>query len=68
MSVRKYSVMISGHRTSVSLEPEFYAALKDIAAKRGMTPAELITLIDADRTDSLSSSIRVFVLKTVSGD
>lgn len=68
MSVRKYSVMISGHRTSVSLEPEFYAALKDIAAKREMTPAELITLIDADRTDSLSSSIRVFVLKTVSGD
>ena len=68
MSVRKYSVMISGHRTSVSLEPEFYAALKDTAAKRGMTPAELITLIDADRTDSLSSSIRVFVLKTVSGD
>lgn len=68
MSARKYSVMISGHRTSVSLEPEFYAALKDIAAKRGMTPAELITRIDADRTDSLSSSIRVFVLKTVSGD
>ncbi|HAW34233.1 MAG TPA: aryl-sulfate sulfotransferase [Alphaproteobacteria bacterium] len=68
MSARKYSVMISGHRTSVSLEPEFYAALKDIAAKRGMTPAELITRIDADRTDSLSSSIRVFVLKTVSGN
>lgn len=68
MSVRKYSVMISGHRTSVSLEPEFYAALKDIAAKRGMTPAELITRIDADRTDSLSSSIRVFVLKTISGN
>ena len=68
MSVRKYSVMISGHRTSVSLEPEFYAALKKIAAAEGMTPAELITRIDAERTDSLSSSLRVFVLKTVSGD
>lgn len=68
MSVRKYSVMIAGHRTSVSLEPEFYAALKKIAAAERMTPAELITRIDAERTDSLSSSLRVFVLKTVSGD
>ncbi len=68
MSVRKYSVMIAGHRTSVSLEPEFYAALKKIAAGKGMTPAELITRIDAERTDSLSSSLRVFVLKAVSGD
>lgn len=68
MSVRKYSVMIAGHRTSVSLEPEFYAALKKIAADKGMTPAELITQIDAERTDSLSSSLRVFVLKAVSGD
>lgn len=68
MSVRKYSVMIAGHRTSVSLEPEFYAALKKIAAGKGMTPAELITQIDAERTDSLSSSLRVFVLKAVSED
>ncbi len=68
MSVRKYSVMIAGHRTSVSLEPEFYATLKKIAADKGMTPAELITQIDAERTDSLSSSLRVFVLKAVSGD
>ncbi len=68
MSVRKYSVMIAGHRTSVSLEPEFYATLKKIAADKGMTPAELITRIDAERTDSLSSSLRVFVLKAVSGD
>ena len=68
MSVRKYSVMISGHRTSVSLEPEFYTALKDIAAKRGLSPAELITQIDTNRKDALSSSIRVFILKAVSGN
>ena len=34
MSIRKYSVMIAGHRTSVSLEPEFWEELKKLAARR----------------------------------
>ncbi|MBR4126380.1 MAG: ribbon-helix-helix domain-containing protein [Alphaproteobacteria bacterium] len=65
MSIDKHSVMIAEHRTSVSLEPEFWDALKRIAVKRETTPAELITRIDADRTGGLSSALRVFVLKTV---
>ena len=65
MSVFKHSVMIAGHRTSVSLEPEFWDALKRIAAKQGTTPADLITRIDANRAGGLSSALRVFVLKTV---
>lgn len=65
MSVRKYSVMIAEHRTSVSLEPEFWNALKQIAGKKKTTVADLITRIDADRTGGLSSALRVFVLKTV---
>lgn len=64
MSVRKYSVMIAEHRTSVSLEPEFWDALRQIAKERKTTPAVLITEIDAGRTGGLSSALRVFVLKT----
>ena len=65
MSVDKHSVMIAEHRTSISLEPEFWNVLKKIAAKRKTTPAELITRIDANRTGGLSSALRVFILKTV---
>ena len=65
MSISKHSVMIAGHRTSISLEPEFWNVLKKIAAKQGTTPAELITRIDANRAGGLSSALRVFILKTV---
>lgn len=65
MSIRKYSVMIAGHRTSVSLEPEFWDALKRIAGQQNMTPAELITRIDANRAGGLSSALRVYVLNAL---
>ncbi|MBP3402783.1 MAG: ribbon-helix-helix domain-containing protein [Alphaproteobacteria bacterium] len=65
MSIRKYSVMIAGHRTSVSLEPEFWEELKKLAARRNLTPAELITRIDADRKGSLSSELRLYVLRAL---
>ena len=65
MSIRKYSVMIAGHRTSVSLEPEFWEELKKQAARQNLTSAELITQIDADRKGSLSSELRLYVLRTL---
>ena len=65
MNIPKHSVMIAGHRTSISLEPEFWDALKQIAKKQNTTPAELSTSIDANRAGGLSSALRVFVLKTV---
>jgi len=67
--VRKYSVSLHGHRTSFSLEEEFFAALKDIAARRGRSLASLIADVDDERPDSynLSSALRVFVLKDVQG-
>ena len=69
MSIKKYSVMIAGHRTSISLEPEFWEELKKLAAQEHLTTAELITRIDADRTDGLSSSLRLYVLRAlVSGN
>jgi len=65
VAVEKRSVLIAGHRTSVSLEPEFWAALKAIAAKQGSSLNRLIAEIDAERSGNLSSAIRVFVLKTL---
>ena len=62
MTIRKYSVMIAGHRTSISLEPEFWEELKKQARQQNLTPAELITRIDADRTGGLSSALRVYLL------
>lgn len=58
----KRSVTLSGHRTSISLEPEFWAALKRIAADRGRTLGALVAEIDTARTGNLSSALRVFVL------
>jgi len=61
--VSKRSIVIAGHKTSVSLEDEFWDSLKEIASERGTTPAALVTAIDADRQHvNLSSAIRLFVL------
>ena len=64
--VTKRSVMIAGHRTSVSLEDPFWEALREIAAARGQSVQALIGGIDAEREgQNLSSAIRVFVLANV---
>jgi predicted DNA-binding ribbon-helix-helix protein len=61
--VPKRSVYIAGHKTSVSLEDEFWDSLKEIAGERGMTLQQLIGRIDGDRQHpNLSSAIRLFVL------
>jgi predicted DNA-binding ribbon-helix-helix protein len=59
----KHSVIIRGHKTSVSLEKAFWTALKEIADLRGITMTYLVSSIDADRKHAnLSSAIRLFVL------
>jgi predicted DNA-binding ribbon-helix-helix protein len=61
--VIKRSIEIAGHRTSISLEDEFWSALKDIATARGVTLRSLIAEIDAGRGETnLSSAIRLAVL------
>ena len=61
--VSKRSIVIAGHKTSVSVEDEFWNSLKEIARERNMTLAELVGAIDADRQHAnLSSAIRLFVL------
>jgi predicted DNA-binding ribbon-helix-helix protein len=66
-SLKKRSVNIAGHSTSVTLEHAFWDALKDIAGERGISVAALIADIDRAReadpsAPNLSSAIRVFVL------
>jgi predicted DNA-binding ribbon-helix-helix protein len=61
--VVKRSIVIAGHKTSVSLEDAFWKALKEIARLRRVTLSELIGSIDSDRMQgNLSSAIRLFVL------
>lgn len=63
-SVAKHSIVIAGHRTSISLEDAFWRALKEFAEARGISLAGLVAEIDAGRGDAnLSSAIRVFVLQ-----
>ncbi|WP_406854290.1 ribbon-helix-helix domain-containing protein [Alsobacter sp. KACC 23698] len=62
-SIVKRSVLLSGHRTSVSIEGPFWDALKVIAQARGMSLNGLVTSIDAARQgENLSSAIRLAVL------
>jgi len=60
--MRKRSVAVAGHRTSVSLEPEFWDELRRLAARDGMTVNALVGRIDGARQGNLSSAIRVYVL------
>jgi predicted DNA-binding ribbon-helix-helix protein len=61
--IKHRSIVIAGHKTSVTLEEEFWNSLKEIAAERGMTVPELVAAIDGDRQHvNLSSAIRLFVL------
>jgi len=62
-TMRKHSVLIAGHRTSVSLENAFWQQLQIIADAKQRSLNALITHIDANRTSNLSSAIRVFVLE-----
>lgn len=66
----KRSVSLQGHRTSVTLEPEFWAELEAIAAHDKTSLAALIARIDAARVETgagqnLSSAARVFVLNSL---
>lgn len=65
-AIRKRSLTIAGHATSVSLEKPFWDALGRIATERGMSLRALVAEIDSGRGGAnLSSAIRVFVLDAV---
>jgi predicted DNA-binding ribbon-helix-helix protein len=63
--VLKRSVVIGGHKTSVSLEDDFWRGLKEIAAARRTTLSDLVAGIDrARQSGNLSSNLRLFVLES----
>ena len=65
-SIVKRSIVVGGHKTSVSLEDAFWNLLKEIAKKRDETVSDLVAAIDTDRQHgNLSSAIRLFVLDRV---
>ena len=63
----KHSLTLKGHRTSVSLEAEFWEAFQGLAIERGLSVNELAAEVDAGRTGDvgLASAIRVFVLRAL---
>jgi len=63
--VQRHSVVVSGHRTSVSVEDEFWTEIAAIAARRGMSRNALISEIDRDRDGNLSSAVRLYVLRAL---
>ena len=69
----KRSVMIAGHATSISLEPVFWAALREAAAEEGLPLSALVARIDARRVEAadpanLASAIRVWLFERRRGD
>jgi predicted DNA-binding ribbon-helix-helix protein len=62
-TIVKRSIVLAGHKTSVSLEDAFWRSLKQIAISRGTTLSNLVTSIDVERQQgNLSSCLRLFVL------
>ena len=62
---KQRSVIVSGHRTSVSVETAFWDELATIAKRRGLSINALVSEIDDDRLGNLSAAIRLYVLETV---
>ena len=62
---KRRSVIVSGHRTSVSVEPAFWDELAAIAKRRGISMNALVSEIDHARSASLSAAIRLYVLDAV---
>ena len=60
--LRKRSVVIAGHATSLTLEEAFWQDLREVARRRGLSVTALVRAVDAGRGGNLSSALRLFVL------
>ena len=61
--MKKHSVELSGHRTSIALEDEFWQELKAIAKRKNTSVRQLLIKIDDTHHGNLSSAIRLFILR-----
>ena len=64
-AIKKRSVVVAGHKTSVSLEQPFWDELARLAETRGVSLNSLIGAVDKGRDSNLSSALRVFVLQAL---
>lgn len=64
-TLKKRSVNLNGHATSVTMEEPFWDGLKTIANERGLSINALISQIDEARDGNLSSAVRVYILETI---
>jgi predicted DNA-binding ribbon-helix-helix protein len=60
-SLKKHSVTLSGHSTSITIEDVFWKSLKDIAQEKGISLKSLVEEIDQNRDGNLCSALRVYV-------
>jgi predicted DNA-binding ribbon-helix-helix protein len=65
--IQKRSVLLAGHKTSISLEPQFWEALRLLAERRGLSLNRLVAEIDERRAGNLSSALRLHVLAAARG-
>jgi predicted DNA-binding ribbon-helix-helix protein len=65
--IRKRSITVAGHKTSLSLEEAFWSALKQAARARGLSVKALVEEIDRSRRGNLSSAVRVYLLQRFEG-
>lgn len=63
--IKKYSITIAGHRTSVTLEPVFWEQIKNLADREKLSVNALVEKIDKGRKTNLSSALRVYVLENL---
>ena len=61
--MKKHSVELSGHRTSIALEDEFWEELKMIAKRKNTSLRQLLMQIDDTHQGNLSSAVRLFILR-----
>ena len=61
--MKKHTLTINGHMTSISLEDAFWEALKQAAKEEGLSVPQLVAHIDEARSTGLSSAIRVYLFK-----
>ena len=61
--MKKHSVELSGHRTSIALEDEFWQELKNIAKRKNTSVRQLLIKIDDAHQGNLSSAVRLFILR-----
>lgn len=65
--IRKRSITVAGHKTSLSLEEAFWSALKQTARAQGLSVKALVEEIDRSRRGNLSSAVRVYLLQRFEG-